>query len=135
MGRLVREPEIRFGASGVAVASITIAVNRRWKAKSGEIQEEAAFVPAVVFGKPAEWTKDHRKGESVVVSGHLRTDSWQREGTTHSRLVLIVDDIQFVERNRGGNGDSDGDSNGEVRERADAPAANLPAREKHSVPF
>jgi single-strand DNA-binding protein len=134
MGRLVRDSEIRFSSSGIAVASITIAANRRWKSKSGEIEEETAFVPCVVFGPPAEWTKEHRKGESLIVAGHLRTDSWQREGTAHSRLILVVDEIQFVERKRG-NGNSNGDSNGTVKEGADAPAADMPVKEKHPVPF
>jgi hypothetical protein len=48
-------------------------------------------------------------------------------------LVLIAEECQFVERIRGSN--SNGDSNGTIKENADAPAADMPAREKHPVPF
>jgi single-strand DNA-binding protein len=140
---LVRDPELRYGQSGIAVASLTLAVNRRWKDKqTGQAQEESAFVPAVLFGRPAEWAKEHKKGECAIMSGRLRTDTWQSDGTSRSRLVLIADECQFVERIRGGdsNGGSNGDSNGDGKERADAPAADAPAtkrptKEKHPVPF
>jgi single-strand DNA-binding protein len=134
LGRLVRDPELRYGQSGIAVASLTVAVNRRWKdKKTGQAQEESAFVPAVLFGPPAEWAKEHKKGECVIMSGRLRTDTWQSDGASRSRLVLIAEECQFVERIRGSN--SNGDSNGTIKENADAPAADMPAREKHPVPF
>lgn len=102
MGRLVRDPELRRGQSGIPFATYTVAVNRKWKDDRGNVQEETAFIPAIAFGRLAEWASEHRKGESVVLIGRLRTDSWEADGTRHSRLVLVVDTQQFVQMVYGG---------------------------------
>jgi len=95
MGRLTRNPELRSGKSGARFAVFTVAVNRKWK-DEGTQREEAAFVPCLAFGPPAEWVAAGKKGESVMVSGRLRTESWEFDGTNHSRLVLVVSELQVV---------------------------------------
>lgn len=100
VGRLVRNPELKLTPSGIAVAQITIACNRVWKDSKGEAKEETAFIPVVVFGRPAEWLRDHKRGESMLISGRLRTESWERDGSTFSKLVLIADVVRFFQRSQ-----------------------------------
>jgi|GEM_PF-249613 len=88
MGRLTRDPELRRGQSGSPFATFTVAVNRRWKAEDGTPREEIAYVPCLAFGRPAEWAAEHRKGESVILAGRLRTDSRQDKDSNEARSGL-----------------------------------------------
>lgn len=98
VGRLTRDPELRRGPSGTPYATFTVASNRKWKSEGENgSREESAFVSCIAFGWPAEWAAQHRKGESVLVHGRLRTDSWEADGNTHSRLVLVVAELQFIQ--------------------------------------
>ena len=97
LGRLVRDPELRFGASGVAVGSFFVAVNHRYQDKNNQWQDECAFVPCTAFGKSAEQLADRHKGDPLLVAGRLRTESWEKNGTNHSRLVVIAERVQFVQ--------------------------------------
>lgn len=72
MGRLTREPEVRYsnGAEPLAVAHYTLAVNRRFKRKD---EQEADFIPCVAFGKSGEFAEKYfRKGQLVAVTGVCR---------------------------------------------------------------
>ena len=77
MGRLTRNPEIKYGGkdNDMAVARYTLAVNRRYK-KDGE--QEADFISCVVFGKGAEFAQKYlRKGMKVAVLGRISTGSYK----------------------------------------------------------
>lgn len=100
-GRLTRDPELRRGNSGVPWATFTIAANHRYKTSDGE-REEVAFLNCVMFGKPAEWASEHKRGDHVVVCGRLRTTSWESDGKPHSRLELVVQDFRFFPAKNGG---------------------------------
>lgn len=97
VGRLVRDPEARIVPSGVAVSSFCLAVNHRYQDKNKQWQEECAFVPCAAFGRNAEQLAQKHKGDTVLVHGRLRTESWQKEGATHTRLVLITENLQFIQ--------------------------------------
>jgi single-strand DNA-binding protein len=94
-GRLVRDPILRRTANDVASANFTIATNYAYKGKDGNRTEEVAFVPARVFGGWADAMAKHSKGETVVASGRLRTETWQKDGVTKSQLTLICDSVHF----------------------------------------
>ena len=83
MGRLTRNPEIKYGGkdNDMAVARYTLAVNRRYK-KDGE--QEADFISCVVFGKGAEFAQKYlRKGMKVAVLGRISTGSYKdKDGKT-----------------------------------------------------
>ena len=96
VGRLTRDPEVRFAATGTAVASFSVATNHRYQDKGGQWKDEAAFVPCSCFGRMAEQLTDKHKGEPVLVVGRLRTESWVKDGVNHSRLVLIAEVINFI---------------------------------------
>jgi single-strand DNA-binding protein len=84
MGNLARDPEVRYTTSKQAVAKLTVAVNRQWKNKDGEIQDQADFIPVVVWGSQAENCERFlRKGSSVLVEGRIQVRSY--EATTGER--------------------------------------------------
>ena len=96
MGRLTRDPEVRYGASGNAVARFSLAVDRRFKREG---QADADFFNCVSFGRQAEFVEKYlHKGVKVVIQGSLQNDNYQnREGQTVYRDQIVIDNIEFAE--------------------------------------
>ena len=98
MGNVARDPEIRYTASQKAVASFSVAVNRSWKDANGELREEVAFIPVVVWGKAAENCERYlRKGSGVLVDGRINTRNYESK-TGEKRYVteIVAETVQFV---------------------------------------
>jgi len=83
------------------VAHFTVAAKHRYL-KDGEQRDEVAYVPCALFGAPATWAGEHHQGELVAVSGHLVTETWEKEGKKYWRLGLRVNDVIFFHRSPGG---------------------------------
>lgn len=97
IGRLTKDPELKFAqGTGTAVATFTIAVNRRFKREG---QPEADFIPAVVFGKQAEATANYMsKGKLISVGGSIQTRSYDaKDGTKRYVTEVIADEVSFLE--------------------------------------
>lgn len=98
MGRLTRDPEVRYGAgeNPVAIANFSLAVDRRFK-RDG--QPDADFFNCTAFGKTAELAeKYYHKGTKLVVEGRLQNDNYQnKEGQMVYRNVVIVEHAEFAE--------------------------------------
>ena len=87
MGRLTRDPETRTSASGLEIAEISLAINKRRKNAAGEIEEEATFIDVTLFDEKAKLAERClRKGEGVMIDGVLRVDKWEDEETVGSNL-------------------------------------------------
>lgn len=98
-GNLTRDPEIRYSQAGKAVADLNLAINRRYKLASGEYKEDPCFVNVVVWERQAELAGEYlRKGSSILVEGSLRLDQWESNGEKRSRLRVVADRIQFLDR-------------------------------------
>ena len=96
-GNLTRDPEVKYLQSGTAVCDMSIAINRKFKTSSGELQEEICFVDITVWGKQAEYCGQYlQKGRSVLVEGRLKLDRWEKDGQKHSRLSVVADRVQFL---------------------------------------
>ena len=112
MGRLVREPEIRYtqGAEPIAVARYVLAVDRRYK-KDGE--SGADFISCTTFGKSAEFAEKYLgKGIKIVVSGRIQTGSYvNRYGTKVYTTDVIVDEQEFAESKGGNQNDTQSQAN------------------------
>lgn len=96
MGRLTREPEVRYsnGAEPVAVARYTLAVNRRFKRKD---EPEADFIPCVAFGKSGEFAEKYfRKGQMVAVTGRLQVRSWDKDGERRWTTEVVIEEQYFA---------------------------------------
>ena len=122
-GNLVRDPETRFLPSGVAVASFSIAVNRRYKSNN-EVKEEVYFFDISVFGKAGENCAEYlSKGRSVLVEGRLRQRSWETDGVKRSKVEVVADNVQFLGSPRGASAEKG------------APAAPAPESQDDDIPF
>ena len=92
MGRLTRDPEVRYtqGATPLAVARFTLAVNRRFK-REGE--PDADFIGCVAFGKQGEFVERFfKKGQMVSVVGRLNVRSWDdKDGTKRWSTDVVVE--------------------------------------------
>lgn len=106
MGRLTRDPEIRYSTNGsnTAVCRFTIAVDRRFQ-KPGE-ERQADFIPVVAFGKTGEFcSKYFTKGNRIAVVGAIQTRTWDdAEGKRHYATEVIVEEAHFADSKGGGNG-------------------------------
>jgi single-strand DNA-binding protein len=107
IGRLTKDPELKFTpGSGNAVATFTVAVDRRLANKDGV--READFIPIVVWGKQAESTANYMsKGKLIGISGRIQTRSYDaKDGTKRYVTEVVAEEVQFLEW--GGNKPSTG---------------------------
>ncbi len=98
IGNLTRDPDLRYTPQGTAVVNLRIAVNRRFRDRSGEQKEETCFVTVVVWGKQAEACNQYlSKGKPVFVEGRLISRSWEdNSGQKRSVLEVRAERVQFL---------------------------------------
>ena len=116
VGRLTRDPEVRFsqGENATAVARYTLAVDRRFK-RDGEGQQ-ADFIGCVAFGRSAEFAEKYLKqGTKIAVTGRIQTGSYtNKDGNKVYTTDVVVEEHEFVEskasaaNNQGNMGGFDG---------------------------
>ena len=97
IGRLTKDPELKFTpGTGTAVATFTLAVDRRFK-KEG--QQSADFIPVVVWGKTAENTANYMsKGKLMSVAGRIETRSYEaKDGGRRYVTEVVADEVSFLE--------------------------------------
>lgn len=102
IGRLVRDPELKFAAgSGTAVCNFTLAVNRM--KKKDQEKAEADFINCVSFGKTAETIAQYlTKGRQLAISGSIRTGSYDaQDGTKKYITNVYIDSFDFVDSGNG----------------------------------
>jgi len=122
LGRLTRDPELRYTPSGQALAKIGLAVGRKYYNKQTQQSvEETTFVDCDAWGKQAELLNQYmRKGRQLFIEGRLKFDSWEtKEGQRRSKLGVVIENFQFVDGQSGGGseGRSGGDSDSAPAER------------------
>lgn len=98
MGRLTKNPELRYTQQNTPVASFTLAVDRDYQPGGNERQTD--FIDCVAWRKTAEFVSKHfQKGSMAVVSGRLQIRDWtDREGGKRRSAEVAVDNIYFAER-------------------------------------
>ena len=109
MGRLTRDPEVRYSAgdNATAVARYTLAVDRRFR-RDGE--QSADFIGCVAFGRSAEFAERYlRQGTKVVVTGRIQTGSYtNRDGQRVYTTDVVVEDQEFAESKAAGGAQTGG---------------------------
>ncbi len=92
MGRLARDPELKYSQSGKSFSKFTVAVNREFN------REEADFINCVAWGKTAETIAEYlRKGKRIALQGRLNVRSYDQNGETKWMTEVIVDKFEFVD--------------------------------------
>ena len=107
VGRLTKDPELRYTPNGVAVANFTVAVNRPFKNQAGE--QEADFINCVAWRKQAENLANYmRKGSLIGVDGRIQTRSYEnQEGRRVWVTEALAESIQFLEYKKDNENESD----------------------------
>lgn len=96
VGNLTQDPELRFTPSGVAMAQISVAVNRRWMNRNtNEWEEEVSFFRGTCWREMAENVSESlQKGSRVIINGRLRQRSWEtQDGERRSSVDIQIDEI------------------------------------------
>lgn len=108
IGRITKDPELKYTPSNVAVCSFTLAVDRRF-AKEGE-QRQADFINIVAWRQSAEFiAKYFVKGQMMNVCGSIQTRTWDdAQGVKHYATEVIADEINFCGDNRNNSQQSNG---------------------------
>jgi single-strand DNA-binding protein len=102
IGRLTKDPELKFTpGNGTAVATLTLAVDRRVPNKNG--QREADFIQVTVWGKSAENTANYMsKGRLMGVGGRIQTRSYEaKDGSRRYVTEVVADEVQFLDKGNG----------------------------------
>lgn len=132
LGNLTRDPELKQTPSGMVVANLGLAVNRKWKDKSGEMQEEATFIDCEAWGKTAELAGQYlTRGKPVFIEGRLKMDEWtdKTTGDKRTKLKVVIENLHFLPRQRS---DDDGpDANPSKHKFSTTP----PIDDSEEIPF
>ncbi|HOS02871.1 MAG TPA: single-stranded DNA-binding protein [Candidatus Hydrogenedentes bacterium] len=90
-GRLTRDPELKYIASGKAVCKMGLAVSRKCKTGDGEQREETLFINVTAWDKSAEFCGQYlRKGKPVMVEGALKPNEWEDKATGQKRSTIEI---------------------------------------------
>ena len=98
IGNLTKDTELRYTPSGVAVANLRLAVNRRYKDKTGEWKEDTCFITVTAWDKQAEVCNQYlQKGRPIFVEGRLQSRSWEgNDGQKRTTIDVRAERIQFL---------------------------------------
>ncbi|MEW6378784.1 MAG: single-stranded DNA-binding protein [bacterium] len=130
MGNLTKDPELRYTSNGLAVAHLSLAVNRRFTAKEGEKKEEVDFFDIETWDKQAELCSEYlNKGSGVLIEGRLKQDRWEDEtGSKRSKIKIVATAIQFLPKRSG-------EEIGGVSDGGDFPDSGSGFEGKNNAPF
>ena len=97
IGRLVRDPEMRMTASGVALTQFTVAVDKPYKNEQGE--RGADFLRVVTWRRLAEIAGQYlKKGKLVAIVGRLQMDNYEKDGQLRQSAQIVADNFQMLDR-------------------------------------
>ena len=107
IGRLTRDPEVRYTQSGKACAKFTLAIDRR---KSGDGNPQADFISCVAWEKTAEIISQYvTKGQKIAVDGRIQTRSYEQDGRKVYVTEVVVQSMEFCDsKGKSGGGEFPG---------------------------
>lgn len=98
IGNLTKDPDYKQSTSGRGLCKLSIASNRQYKSKqTNALVQEVCFIDVDVWGPQAESCKQYlQKGRPILVEGYLKLDTWESEGQTRRRHLIVADNIVFL---------------------------------------
>lgn len=141
MGRLTRDPDIRYSQNGgdnSAIARFTIAVDRRMRRDQGGDQQTADFISCVAFGRQAEFAEKYLKqGTKIACEGRIQTGSYtNKDGQKVYTTDVVLDNIEFAEsKNSQGSSNGGGYNDRPQPSGADNGFMNIPEGIDDELPF
>ncbi|MBP1971035.1 single-strand DNA-binding protein [Virgibacillus natechei] len=135
VGRLTKDPDLRYTPNGVAVANFTIAVNRPFTNQQGE--RDADFINCVVWRRPAENLANYmKKGSQIGVDGRLQSRTFEgQDGKTVFVTEVVADSVQFLESKGASSPDRGQDTSGFQQNRNQFPNQNQNQNQNQEDPF
>lgn len=141
MGRLTRDPEVRYskGDEPMAIARYSLAVDRK-RSRGWDNEQSADFISCVAFGKQGEFAEKYlHKGTKIAVIGRIQTGSYtNKDGVKVYTTDVVVEEHEFAEsKNVGGsdNGSSGGFSSGSSNNSSGDGFMNIPDGIDEELPF
>ncbi len=136
IGRLGKDPDMRYAPSGTAIASFSVATNHSVKDAEGSWNEQTEWHNIKTFGRQAEFVGEYlKKGRQVFLEGRLQTSSWEDQGGQKKyRTEIIASNVQFI----GSKSDSDSTEAPpakETNEPAPDDQVSAPPAEEDDLPF
>jgi single-strand DNA-binding protein len=106
IGRLGKDPEVRFSPNGQAVAKFTIATTEKWRDQQGQMQERTEWHNIVVWGKQAESCGQYlAKGRQVFIEGRIQSRSYDdKDGNKRYITEIVAQGVKFLGGGSGGGG-------------------------------
>lgn len=134
IGRLGKDPDLRFTQGGMAVASFSVATSEGWTDKAtNEKKEKTEWHRIVAFGKLGEICGEYlAKGKQVYIEGRLQTRSWEQDGVTRYTTEIVANDMQMLDPKNatGAYNNQSGYQNQQQR----APQQQAPAQQQSAGP-
>lgn len=98
IGNLTATPELKHTTGkGTAVTNFALAINRKFTAENGEKREVTTFVEITAWGRVAEIVCDYtKKGQPLFVEGYLDQQTWEQDGSTRSKLIVVATNVQLL---------------------------------------
>jgi len=98
VGRLGRDPEMRYTPSGIPVTSFSVAVSRKWKNQEGELQEKTTWFRVTAWRRLAELCNEYlEKGRLVLVEGEIDASAWVgQDGEPRATLEVTAQNVRFL---------------------------------------
>jgi len=129
VGRLGRDPEVRYTNSGDAVANLSLATSETWKDKNGERQERTEWHRIVVFRNRAEFAKEYlSKGRMLAIEGKLRTRSWDdKSGNKRYTTEIVATTLTTLDGRK--------DRAGKMEQKPPETLQNNQEEEEEEIPF
>ena len=123
IGRLGADPEVKVTASDLTVASFSLATNRQWKNRDGELQEETDWHNIVAWDRLAQTCGEYlAKGRLVYIEGRLRTRNWEQNGQKQYRTEVVASDMLILDGKSGGPTPADAEASSEQVKPAESAA-------------
>lgn len=98
IGRLGKEPDVKYTQDGKMITSFNLATDEQWKDKNGERVKKTEWHKIVTFGKLAEICGNYlKKGSKVFCSGRIETQSWEKDGQKHYKTVIILSSMEMLD--------------------------------------
>lgn len=137
VGRLGRDPEMRYTSGGQAVANFSVATDESYKDRNGERQKRTEWHKIVVWGKQAEIAQKYlKKGSLVFIEGRIQSRQWDdKEGQKRTSFEIVANNFRML----GGRGDQGGSAVTPDAESQAAPAEDFsqagPEVSDEDIPF
>ena len=103
IGRLTKDPDLRYLPSGVPKATARLASSRTYWDRQGEKQQDVCYIDVVFWQRKAEVVKEYlTKGRQILIEGRLDFQEWETDGQRRSRHQIVADRFEFLDYGKKG---------------------------------